>query len=472
MECIICVESFIKKEQIIYCSNCKNYICKSCINEWFKNSFKYNCPFCDYKWTSDFLYNNLNKKFDELYDKIKPFLLEKEKSYIPYTQNYCNAYKCFIKLINLQNQSSNKNPEYDEKLYESISYINEVIQEKNYIEMKLIKFDEKNNSLYLLDNNDISIVDISTNIKICKCLNIQCNGYIMSKSFKCGMCDLIICNKCHLKLDNNHECDENNIKSIKFIELDTKPCPICSVRIHKYEGCDQAFCTQCKTAFSYNSGKIEKGRIHNPHYYEEMQKLKLNINYICDDQDPGFFIYSKKTNDNIVKIINIYNIIHRYYVHNYGILQNKYNSIQYNEINDNENHELDFYKNINNRIIYMVSSDCMSLNDFMYEIYIKYKLSLFYEDVYISMSEYLNIFKIILSNMKEILNIDYSSKSIEHLPIFKNMLDLLKNEVSIYYKNKLADICDFFDMSKEKTLNDFNFLENDNYSFVDIEYNI
>lgn len=52
-----------------------------------------------------------------------------------------------------------------------------------------------------------------------------------------------------------------------MLKTDTKPCPKCKASIYKIDGCDQMWCTKCRTAFSWKTGSIEI-KIHNPHYYE------------------------------------------------------------------------------------------------------------------------------------------------------------------------------------------------------------
>lgn len=65
-----------------------------------------------------------------------------------------------------------------------------------------------------------------------------------------------------------HSCLADTLATARMIEHDTKPCPKCGARIHKIEGCDQMFDTQCGTAFSWKTGQIVTGVIHNPHFYQ------------------------------------------------------------------------------------------------------------------------------------------------------------------------------------------------------------
>jgi len=97
----------------------------------------------------------------------------------------------------------------------------------------------------------------------------------VTSNYKCGLCQTNYCNTCRvIKTSEEHTCDPDTVASVKLIKESAKPCPTCKTSITKIDGCDQMWCPQCKTAFSYNTGKIETGRIHNPHYYQFLRQTQ------------------------------------------------------------------------------------------------------------------------------------------------------------------------------------------------------
>ena len=102
---------------------------------------------------------------------------------------------------------------------------------------------------------------------LCPCPDDDCKGMIESKGFSCVKCEKKICRRCRepREKDDGHKCDPQIIENIKFLKDDTKPCPNCATPIHKISGCDQMYCMHCHTAFSWRTGKLETGTIHNPH---------------------------------------------------------------------------------------------------------------------------------------------------------------------------------------------------------------
>lgn len=106
---------------------------------------------------------------------------------------------------------------------------------------------------------------------IMNCQSTGCKGFLSTK-YKCGLCEKYTCSACLLVKEEGHECNADDISTVRMIREETKPCPKCSTRISKIDGCDQMWCVECKTAFSWKSGLVVNGAIHNPHYYEFLRQ--------------------------------------------------------------------------------------------------------------------------------------------------------------------------------------------------------
>jgi hypothetical protein len=64
------------------------------------------------------------------------------------------------------------------------------------------------------------------------------------------------------------------------------------------KNCDQMWCTQCRTAFSWKTGKLET-HIHNPHYYEWQRKNNGGV----APRNPGDIRCGQELNHNLTNLI-------------------------------------------------------------------------------------------------------------------------------------------------------------------------
>jgi len=94
----------------------------------------------------------------------------------------------------------------------------------------------------------------------------------------------------------NHECNADDVATAKLLKSDTKPCPKCSTGIYKIDGCDQMWCTQCHTAFSWKTGELQTN-IHNPHYFEWQRRNGQNM------RNPDDIICGHEMNHHLVNSI-------------------------------------------------------------------------------------------------------------------------------------------------------------------------
>jgi hypothetical protein len=122
------------------------------------------------------------------------------------------------------------------------------------------------------------------------CVHDGCKGYISETNGQCGLCQHFTCVECNVALStetrHDHTCREEDCQNWVFIRQSSKPCPSCHVRIHRISGCRQMWCPQCHTAFDYVTGKIERGIIHNPHYFDYVRRNGHDHNHHHIDENP------------------------------------------------------------------------------------------------------------------------------------------------------------------------------------------
>lgn len=291
--CCICDEKLNKSKRIcIECQSCEFQACRTCCETFILSIPEPKCmnTKCGKTWTREFMVNSFTHVFmnNSFKEHKKNVFFEKEKALLPATQiiaeetlareNYTKANKIFYEFntntTNMNNiiLSINKDKDFNinENEFENMKIVYEKLKSKT--QLLQIKNDEyfmKYKSIRLRASDDKKEVVKKQFIRHCG--DSECRGFL-TDNWNCGLCNKSTCNKCHLiNQCKGHVCLESDIATVKLLANDSKPCPKCATFIFKIDGCDQMWCTQCHTAFSWKSGLIETN-IHNPHYYEWMRR--------------------------------------------------------------------------------------------------------------------------------------------------------------------------------------------------------
>ena len=245
-DCSICC-SFPSK---IQCQYCAYAMCKKCLSEYILTlATKPSCPNCRKEMSDEFLYKNFTKKFvdKDVRHRKEELLFSGEVSKFPETQIVIERKKQALKVRDEINEMRRKMEEMKEHIV-------------------LLCRRENNLRNGIEDDADIKVQEERRKF-VFPCPAENCRGFLSTK-WKCGICDRNFCKDCHEQLDEEHKCNPQTLETIALIEKDSKRCPKCGVIIYRLYGCDQMFCTNCKTPFDWKTLKIVNGVIHNPHYFE------------------------------------------------------------------------------------------------------------------------------------------------------------------------------------------------------------
>ena len=259
-DCSICVEKYNKSNhKPVKCEYCAFTSCHECVKTYLLTQPEPHCmdSNCGRTWTRKFMTQNLTKSFlsHEYKEHCEQVLFDTERALFPVTQ------------VELERENNLKR------------ILQEVDNVKAECNRRLIELETEYRRVRY-GNRAEPEPEKATVVN--PCIYDNCRGY-MSSRWKCGVCERYACAKCHKPKsshdDTEHTCNPDDVASVDAIRRETKSCPKCHTHIYKIYGCDQMWCTNCNTAFSWATGRAVTGIVHNPHYFEY-----LNRNGLRDEQ--------------------------------------------------------------------------------------------------------------------------------------------------------------------------------------------
>lgn len=280
--CGICLE---KRTSTITCPKCEFVSCSVCIKKYFETQSEPVCPNtdCRMQFTREIISNALPSLLAVFKKMREKFLLDLEKSRLPAAQVYteiCGIHKNFENVVDALERRRRELTLEATRIERQLN-AHYIIQE--YI--RLNQYQEAlthHNTYFQTGEAGPSPTKIEKVIRttVYRCPDEKCRGFVCvkrddSQRGQCGVCNTEVCIACSSRVEDgvNHECNQDDVASTKELRKNSKQCPKCSIPISKIDGCDQMWCVMCHTAFSWKTGEIVKGVIHNPHFFAYQRQL-------------------------------------------------------------------------------------------------------------------------------------------------------------------------------------------------------
>ena len=259
-ECQICTENLnVTRRKPVECPYCKFSVCRECVRRSITiDTRDPQCVSCKAVWDREFLETVLQKSFMTSDYRVhrREVLLERAKARMPEYQQKAH------------NELTARG--IDQLVVKLGDEIKALMERINEIRAEIA---QQQRTAHLLRTGQYKQEVHRENKFVRGCPKDGCRGFLDAR-YTCGICETKCCRKCHLVMADKkeHECNADDVATAELLKKDTRSCPKCSIPIFKIDGCDQMWCPECKTAFSWRTGQIETGRVHNPHYYEWMRR--------------------------------------------------------------------------------------------------------------------------------------------------------------------------------------------------------
>ena len=333
MECSLCIEPFNKTTRKQVSCSCLYDACSSCVQRYLLDLTEHaQCMNCHKLWDTEFLTTQLTKSFvnKEYKAHREDVLLQREKSMLPESMPAAEREKQILDVKRIIREYTEEKKDIAADRFVFHDDMGIIERERHRADVDIKVFRRKRDieflryKLSVLEEHE-ELSNKKTFVRACPFEN--CKGFL-DGDWHCGLCDKNTCKKCHDIIDTeDHECDIEKVETAKLLKKDSKNCPKCAACIFKIDGCDQMWCTQCKTPFSWKSGNIIQGTLHNPHYFEwmrtnnhEIPRNPLDVpGGACDEGMPDISTALRKEKalhkkdkeqfDSILRVINVVNHI-------------------------------------------------------------------------------------------------------------------------------------------------------------------
>ena len=260
--CDICCEPFTNRRHEIHCSPCGQKACSACYLKYLEERHEMPaCMFCRATFDlSEFL-----RQFPRSWitKKLVPYIKRVEHTGsvedMARRADLVENYKHYLDLKHTNAATKRRMEELK----------NEVKRLKHSIDATEAMVDAYEDADFDVNLRDVDPhVTTGRSLFRYRCFDSDCPGFLNDR-YTCSACDTTYCSECHTRKSEAHVCDAADVETVNVLRESVKPCPSCGVGLSKIEGCDQFFCTSCKTCFDWRTGRILNTRgFDNPHYFE------------------------------------------------------------------------------------------------------------------------------------------------------------------------------------------------------------
>jgi hypothetical protein len=282
--CPVCAEKR-RKVTWVSCSKCSFSCCRGCVKKYLLDQPDINpkCMSCKSQWDFEFVAEHTDSVFhNQDYRNYRAkIIVDREKSLLPATQPYVARE---LEMDAVKSQVS----DIDVEIKELKKQLKEAQMKKRELQIRLVEL-----------KGDGGDEEKTVTRFVGHCPQKECKGFL-DKHYVCGLCKEKACRSCRLP-KHDGDCDKDTVETVKLMAKDTRSCPNCGVPIYRVSGCAQIWCVSCHTPFDWDTGKIETGRIHNPHYYEWQRKnggiQREAGDRLCGGRVDDYILYRKVPQD-------------------------------------------------------------------------------------------------------------------------------------------------------------------------------